>query len=80
MTVIGQGRDDPRKWVKAAYVLLDAIENGELGPDGKLPTRSEVAAKLDCHEKSVIHAYRELIDMGIIYWVAGHGHFPTSTR
>jgi len=31
---VGNGRDDPRQWVKAAYLLLDATETG---PQGKLP-------------------------------------------
>jgi hypothetical protein len=37
MVMIGDGRvDDPRQWVQAAYLVLDAIEGG--GPDetGKL--------------------------------------------
>ncbi len=46
MVTIGIGRDDPRRWVQAAYLLLDTAEGGETGPQGKLPTRSELAAKL----------------------------------
>ncbi|MGD0063497.1 MAG: winged helix-turn-helix domain-containing protein [Streptosporangiaceae bacterium] len=80
MVTIGIGRDDPRRWVKAAYLLIDMIESGETGPQDKLPTRSEVAAKLSISEGTVARAYRELIDMGIIYRVDGHGYFPNVNR
>jgi DNA-binding GntR family transcriptional regulator len=79
MATIGTGRDDPRRWVKAAYQLIDAMECGETGPQGQLPARSEVAARLSISEETVARAYRELIDMGIIYRVDGYGYFPTST-
>jgi hypothetical protein len=80
MVTIGIGRDDPRRWVKAAYLLTDTIESGETGPHDPLPARSEVAARLDISEGPVSRAYRELIDMGIIYWVDGHGYFPNVNR
>jgi DNA-binding GntR family transcriptional regulator len=76
MATIGIGRDDPRRWVKAAYLLIDAMECGETGPQGQLPTRSEVAARLSIGEGTVARAYRELRDMGIIYRVDGYGYFP----
>jgi hypothetical protein len=80
MVTIGIGRDDPRRWVKAAYLLIDTIESGETGPQDKLPTRSEVAAKLDISEAMVSRAYRELAGMGIVYRVHGHGYFPNVNR
>ena len=80
MTTIGTGRDDPRRWVKAAYQLMDAMEFGETGPQGQLPTRSQVAAKLSVSERTVARAYRELTDMGIIYRVDGYGYFPNVGR
>jgi hypothetical protein len=36
MVTIGTGRDDPRGWVRAAYAVLDVIE--QAGPRDKLPT------------------------------------------
>jgi DNA-binding GntR family transcriptional regulator len=78
MATIGTGRDDPRRWVKAAYHLTDAMERGETGPQGQLPTRSEVAARRGIGEGTVARAYRELIGMSIIYRVDGYGYFPTS--
>jgi DNA-binding GntR family transcriptional regulator len=66
MATIGTGRDDQRRWVKAAYHLTDAIERGETGPQGQLPTSAEVSAKLGISAVTMARAYRELIDMGII--------------
>jgi DNA-binding GntR family transcriptional regulator len=80
MATIGTGRDDPRRWVKAAYHLTDAIERGETGPQGQLPTSSQIAAKLDIGEGTVRRAYRELTDMGIIQRVDGRGYFPNISR
>ena len=70
MVTIGNGRDDPRQWVKAAYLLTDAMESD---PDGKPPSRSEIAAKLGVHQTTVARAYRELGARGIIRHVPGHG-------
>jgi DNA-binding GntR family transcriptional regulator len=76
MVTIGTGRDDPRVWVQAAYLLLGAMQEGRTGPQGKLPAGSEIAAKLGIQRKTVARAYRELTDMGIIYLVPGYGYFP----
>ena len=73
---IGTGRDDPRAWVQAAYLLLGAMQEERTGPRGKLPAGSEIAAKLGVQRKTVARAYRELTDMGIIYLVPGYGYFP----
>jgi DNA-binding GntR family transcriptional regulator len=80
MATIGIGRDDPRRRVKAAYQLIDAMECGETGPQGQLPTRSEVAAKLGISAVTMARAYRGRIDMGIIYRVDGRGYFPNVGR
>ncbi len=76
MVTIGTGRDDPRAWVQAAHLLLGAMQDGQTGPRGKLPAGSEIAAKLGVHPMTVVRAYRELADMGIIYLVPGYGYFP----
>jgi DNA-binding GntR family transcriptional regulator len=80
MVTIGTGRDDPRRWVKAAYYLTDAMERGETGPQGGLPPSSQVAAKLGISARTVTRAYRELTDMGVIYRVVGRGYFPGVRR
>jgi DNA-binding GntR family transcriptional regulator len=57
--MIGEGRaDDPRQWVQAAYLVLDAIEDGALSGLGKLPTQEEIAAEMGVHRATVRHAYR----------------------
>ena len=76
MVTIGTGRDDPRAWVQAAYLLLGAMQEEQTGRGGKLPAGSEVAAKLGVHTVTVARAYRELTAMAIIYLVLGYGYFP----
>jgi DNA-binding GntR family transcriptional regulator len=66
--------------VKAAYYLTDMMETWEPGPRRQLPTRSAVAAKLDIADRTVERAYRELVHMGIIYRVDGHGYFRNVSR
>jgi DNA-binding GntR family transcriptional regulator len=76
--MIGTGRaDDPRQCVQAAYLLLDAIEDGGLGELGKLPAQAEVAAEMGVNRSTVSHAYRQLAEMGIVYRVPGLGYFAT---
>ena len=77
--MIGDGRvDDPRQWVQAAYLLLDAIEDGGLRELSKLPTQAEIAAEMGVHRATVSHAYRELAEMGIVYRVPGLGYFASA--
>lgn len=73
MVTLGTGRDDPRGWVKAAYLILDAMESGD-----KLPSRSEIAGKLGIHEMTVRRAYREMAGNGFIRMVPGHGYYPNA--
>jgi DNA-binding GntR family transcriptional regulator len=81
MVMIGAGRaDDPRQWVQAAYLLLDAIEGGGLGELGKLPAQAELAAEMGVNRVTVTRAYRELADMGIVYLVPGLGYFARPAR
>ena len=73
--MIGAGRaDDPRQWVQAAYLLLDAVEGGLCDP-GKLPTQAKVAAEIGVNRSTVTRAYRELANLGIVYLVPGLGYF-----
>jgi DNA-binding GntR family transcriptional regulator len=77
--MIGDGRaDDPRQWVQAAYLVLDTIEDGGLGKLGKLPTQAEVAGEMGVSRATVSHAYRELVDLGIVYLVPGLGYFAAA--
>jgi DNA-binding GntR family transcriptional regulator len=78
VVMIGVGRaDDPRQWVQAAYLVLDAIEDGSLGKLGKLPAQEKIAAEMGVRRATVGRAYRELADMGIVHRVPGLGYFAT---
>ena len=74
MVRIGTGRDDPRAWVRAAYLLLDAAESAR--PGDKLPSQPYVMAKIGVSVTSVRHACQELARLGLVHLVAGHGYFP----
>jgi len=77
VVIIGLGRNDPRRWVKAAYVALDAIESRETGPRDPVPSKAELIGNLRISANTAGRALRELADMGIIYQVPGHGYFPS---
>jgi DNA-binding GntR family transcriptional regulator len=78
MVIIGLGRNDPRRWVKAAYAVLDTMESGETDPHDPVPSKAELARKLSISAHTAGRALRELADMGIIYHVPGHGYFPNT--
>ncbi len=76
MVTIGFGRDDPRQWVKAAYLILDGMESGSRGPRDPVPSAAELADRLGVSLSTPKRAFRELTEMGILYRVPGHGYFP----
>lgn len=73
MVIIGLGRNDPRLWVKAAYVVLDAIESEETGPRNPGPSKAKLTGKLRISANTAGRALRELAEMGIIYHLSGPG-------
>ncbi len=73
MVTIGTGRDDPRQWVQAAYLILDGMDS--TGRQGKLPSRAEIAVRAGVREMTVQRAYRELTGMGLICHVPGLGYY-----
>jgi DNA-binding GntR family transcriptional regulator len=75
MVTIGTGRDDPRRWVEAAYVILDAVASGEIAPGDPVPSTAELAARLGISADTIRRAFRELTALGILYRVAGPGYF-----
>jgi DNA-binding transcriptional regulator YhcF (GntR family) len=66
--------------VKTAYAIADAVEHSETGPPGKLPPRSQVAAKLGVHPSTVARAYRELTDPGAIYLTGDLGRSASRNK
>jgi DNA-binding GntR family transcriptional regulator len=80
MVIIGTGRDDPRRWVKAAYVILDAVDRGETAPGDPVPSAAELAARLGVSADTARRAFRELTAMGILHYVVGLGYFAGTTN
>jgi DNA-binding GntR family transcriptional regulator len=73
MVTIGTGPDDPRAWVRAAYLILDAAT---ASPDDKLPSHVQIAATLGISRFTARRACRELAGMGLVRLVPGYGYFP----
>jgi DNA-binding transcriptional regulator YhcF (GntR family) len=73
MVTLGTGRDDPRAWVRAAYLLADAA--GQAAPGAKLPTQSELTTRLGISPDTATRACQELARLGIVHLVAGHGYY-----
>jgi DNA-binding GntR family transcriptional regulator len=74
MVTIGTGPDDPRAWVRAAYLILDAAEGG--GPGDTLLSHVQIAATLGISRFTAGRACRELARMGLVRLVPGYGYFP----
>jgi hypothetical protein len=55
MVTIGNGRDDPRQWVKAAYLLIDAMESD---PDGKPPRDAAFPGHVRAREPATLNPHR----------------------
>ncbi|MGH3190606.1 MAG: GntR family transcriptional regulator [Streptosporangiaceae bacterium] len=74
MVTVGTGRDDPRGWVRAAYSVLDVIE--QAGPRDKLPTLAQIAAASGVSRTTAARACQELARMRLIDLIPGHGYYP----
>jgi DNA-binding transcriptional regulator YhcF (GntR family) len=72
MVTLGTGRDDPRGWVRAAYLLADAA--GQAAPGDKLPTQTELTTRLGISPDTAARACQELARLGLIHLVPGHGY------
>jgi DNA-binding FadR family transcriptional regulator len=70
---IGVGPADPRDWVRAAYKLIEAAEAA--APGDKLPAQAQITAELGISEDTVRRACRELVRLGLIRLVPGHGYY-----
>jgi DNA-binding GntR family transcriptional regulator len=74
MVTVGTGRDDPRGWVRAAYSVLDVIE--QAGPGDKLLTLAQIAAASGVSRPTAGRACQELARMGLVSRIPGHGYYP----
>lgn len=74
MVTIGTGPGDPRGWVRAAYSVLDLIE--QAGPCDKLPTLAQIAAASGVSRTTAARACQELARLGLVCLIPGHGYYP----
>jgi len=61
----------------AASVRADAVA-GRLNPGDRLPSAREVAAALDVNLHTVLHAYQQLRDEGLLHMHRGRGAVVTA--
>ena len=71
---IGTGPNDPRAWVRAARTLIEAADAA--APGGKLPAQHQITAELGISPATARRACRELVRLGLIRLVPGHGYYP----
>jgi len=74
MVTIGTGRTDPRAWVRAAYLVLEAA--GRADPGEKLPSQAQITAQLGISAFTARHACQELARLGLVRLVPGRGYYP----
>jgi DNA-binding GntR family transcriptional regulator len=68
----------------AAYKVLaaelrDAILSGDVPPNHRLPTETELAAERGLSRQTVREAFRELVAESLVYRVRGRGSFASPT-
>lgn len=64
-------------YAQIADAIRRSIATGELGPGRKLPPAAEVAAGLGVNKHTVLHAYQELRDEGLVDLRRGRGAVVT---
>jgi GntR family transcriptional regulator len=66
-------QDDAPLFVQLANALRIAIVRGDAGPGERLPPARDLAASLDINVHTVLHAYQELRDEGLVDLRRGRG-------
>jgi len=60
--------------------ITDLIETGELGPNDRLPSETDLAAEFQVARMTVHRAIKELKDSGVVTRIAGVGTFVAETQ
>ena len=60
--------------------ITDLIETGELGPNDRLPSETDLAAEFQVARMTVRRAIKELKDSGVVTRIAGVGTFVAETQ
>jgi len=68
-------RDDAPLFVQLANTLRIAVVRGDAGPGERLPSARALAESLDINVHTVLHAYQELRDEGLVVSRTGSGVF-----
>ena len=56
--------------------LTLALASGEIETEDRLPSRAELARRFSIHENTVSHAYKVLVEEGLIEFKHGSGFYP----
>ena len=68
-------KDNKPIYLQIADNIGDKILNGNLQPDGKIPSVREMAADIEVNANTVARTYEFLQQSGIIYTKRGLGYF-----
>lgn len=60
--------------------LLSLVESGELEPNERIPSESELGRRYGVGRNTVRHAIAELVQRGVLHTVQGVGSFVVDTR
>ncbi|HWQ29588.1 MAG TPA: PLP-dependent aminotransferase family protein [Negativicutes bacterium] len=55
--------------------ILEAIASGKILPGGRIPSVRELCARYSCTKSTILRAYYELKEQGLIYAVPGSGYY-----
>jgi len=69
--------DNKKKYIDLYEKIVEQINNNELKPNEKLPSKRDLAIDLNVSINTVINAYSMLLDEGYIYSIEKKGYYVT---